>query len=213
MVDGDPIEEEQMTAAPLTAHDAIEHLIGRHDLTVDDVASLPEDLRYELVHGRLVLTPSPMPTHQNIGAQIWAALLINRPSFGHVSLDQSIMLDGHNQRDPDVMAFREAGNRSPVAATDVLLVVEVVSPSSRVTDREDKFKDYAYAGIPSYWIVDPSGDRVTFTQFVLEHGGSYRRVLTTDEPVTVNEPWVVDLDPPLWTQERNRLNGVSSPGR
>ncbi|GIF10461.1 hypothetical protein [Actinoplanes teichomyceticus] len=44
-----------MTAAPHSNElDMIEHLLGRDDLTVDDIADLPEDLRYELIGGRLV---------------------------------------------------------------------------------------------------------------------------------------------------------------
>jgi hypothetical protein len=54
----DPVEEDSMTAAfRLAAPD----LIDRRDLTVDDVAHLPDDLHYELIDGRLVLTPPPSP--------------------------------------------------------------------------------------------------------------------------------------------------------
>src|SRR4051795_1093350 len=146
MVGGDPDEEEPMTTAPhLTGFDVIEHLIGRDDLTVDDVADLPEDLRYELVHGRLVLTPSPLSIHQSISHMIHAALRESRPPDGYVSSDQSVKLDAHTERRPDVVAMRATGaHRSPVFAADVLLVVEVVSPSSGVVDHEEKVKDYAY---------------------------------------------------------------------
>lgn len=41
-------------------------------------------------------------------------------------------------------------------ASDARLVVEIVSPSSRRTDRVVKCDEYATAGIPHYWIVDLS---------------------------------------------------------
>jgi hypothetical protein len=41
MVNGDPIEEEPMAA--------VLSLSERQDFTVDDLAGLPEDLRYELL--------------------------------------------------------------------------------------------------------------------------------------------------------------------
>lgn len=207
MVNGDPFEEEPMTAAPhLAALDGFEHLLGRDDLTVDDVAGLPEDLNYELVHGRLVVSPSALLIHQTIIFLINAALRSNCPRDRVIGHDQSVMLDPHTERRPDVVAVRKTGaRRSPIAVADVFLAVEVLSPSSRMIDGEDKMKDYAYAGIPSYWIVDAMADRVTFSEFHLGSDRAYRHVRTTDQPVTVDLPWAVALDPPQWTSERDSI--------
>ncbi len=38
---------------------------------------------------------------------------------------------------------------------DLLLAVEVLSPSSRRRDVGDKLTAYRDAGVPSYWVVDP----------------------------------------------------------
>jgi Uma2 family endonuclease len=92
----------------------------------------------------------------------------------------------------------------------VLLVVEVLSASTRKHDLEFKRKQYASVGIPSYWIVDPLVDRVTFTQLLLAGGGVYAEVLQTDELVTVHEPWEVTLDLPAWTGRRDRIRERSS---
>ncbi len=35
------------------------------------------------------------------------------------------------------------------------MVVEIISPSSRQTDRVKKMALYARAGVPEYWIADP----------------------------------------------------------
>ncbi len=35
------------------------------------------------------------------------------------------------------------------------LVVEVLSPATRETDRGEKFFEYAKAGVSEYWLVDP----------------------------------------------------------
>jgi hypothetical protein len=45
----------------------------KQDWTVDDLASLPKDLRYELIDGRLIL-PSPTGFHQILGVEIVLAL-------------------------------------------------------------------------------------------------------------------------------------------
>lgn len=41
-----------------------------------------------------------------------------------------------------------------LGASDVILLIEIISPSSRKMDRVLKRDEYAEAGIPRYWIVD-----------------------------------------------------------
>lgn len=210
MVSIDPIEEESMTAA---LHLVDPSLIDRRDLTVDDMAGLPDELRYELIDGGLVLTPAALPIHQNIGSSVHLALKAECPRSHYVSLDQSVLLGPHNERRPDVMALRVQGaSRSPVLVSDVCLVVEIVSRSSRSIDYEAKMKDYAYARIPAYWIIDPLAERVTFAEFLLGPDDSYHCNVRTDERVTLQQPWRVMLDPPAWTEERDWLEENARPG-
>ena len=201
---GDPNEEEPMIAAP--------YLPDKRDWTVDDVASLPEDLHYELIDGRLVLTPSPLPFHQFIGLEVSHALRDRCPADVFITVDQSVLIDHHNEPRPDVVLLREEGaDRTPVLAADVLLAVEIISPESSIRDRRDKMKIYADAGIPAYWIIDPLGERVTFTECVLSEGGPYHEHVQTDGLVTIDRPWEVTLDLPAWTRRRDRLREVARP--
>ena len=48
------------------------------------------------------------------------------------------------------------------------LVVEIVSPESAGRDRGDKFYEYARAGVPEYWLLDPEMEWAEFYQ--LEKG-------------------------------------------
>ena len=181
-------------------------LIGRQDLTVDDVANLPEDLRYELVDGRLVLSPTPKPIHQSIGVDVAAAFKVNRPAGIVVSTDQSVMFDSHNERCPDVaLIHQEGADFTPVLASDVLLAVEIISPSSQVIDRVDKMKVYADGGISIYWIIDLLAERVTLTEFLLSPDGDYRQQETTGDLVMMVRPWKVTVDLPSFTQERDSI--------
>ncbi|WP_425315232.1 Uma2 family endonuclease [Tsukamurella pseudospumae] len=41
-----------------------------------------------------------------------------------------------------------------VAADEVIIVVEILAPGTRLLDRVTKRSEYATAGIPHYWIVD-----------------------------------------------------------
>jgi Uma2 family endonuclease len=42
------------------------------------------------------------------------------------------------------------------------LVVEVISPGSRGTDRGDKFDEYEKGGVKEYWLIDPERDSAEF---------------------------------------------------
>ncbi|MDR6325573.1 Uma2 family endonuclease [Actinoplanes couchii] len=195
-----------MTAALTFATPDLADLLKRRDLTVDDVAHLPEDLHYELIDGRLVLSPSAMPLHNWIGQRVATACEVNQPPGVIISTDQSVMLDSHNERRPDVVAiFDEGAGVSPVLVTDVLFAFEIISPSSKSVDRKDKRKVYATARISRYWVIDPLAERVSLTGFVLGPDGQYRQTVHTDEPLTIEEPWKITLDPSAWTDRRDRL--------
>jgi Uma2 family endonuclease len=49
-----------------------------------------------------------------------------------------------------------------------LLVVEVVSPSTKMDDYRSKQSEYSVLNIPEYWIVDPLEEKVIIGQ--LDHG-------------------------------------------
>jgi Uma2 family endonuclease len=188
------------------------HLPDKRDWTVDDVASLPEDLHYELINGRLVLSPSPLPFHQYLGNEILYSLRERLPRQFFLATDQSVLVDSGNEPRPDVVVmWRRGATRTPVLAADVLLAVEVVSPESAGRDRRDELKLYAEAGIPAYWIVDPLGRRITFTQFLLGPDGAYRRQLQAEGLVTIDQPWEVTLDLPEWARTRDELGADFTP--
>ncbi|WP_097318768.1 Uma2 family endonuclease [Paractinoplanes atraurantiacus] len=187
-------------------------LLERRDLTVDDLVDLPEDLHYELIDGRLVLTPSAVPLHQNISTYVLMAMHQYRPPDFYLSSDQSVWLDGRNERRPDVVVIPfSKGLRSPQRVEDVSLAVEVISPSSKIYDRKRKWDDYARAGIPLYWIIDPLAERVTFTEFALDADGQYRLQQESDQRVAIEKPWRITLDLPAWTRERDRLREADQP--
>ena len=54
------------------------------------------------------------------------------------------------------------------------LVMEVVSPDDPARDYETKRRDYAAAGVPEYWVVDPAMKQVLVLRLAgaayVEHG-------------------------------------------
>ncbi len=79
-------------------------------------------------------------------------------------------------REPDILVVlhehrhRFEENRLRGAAD---VVVEVISPDSVTRDRRDKLAEYATAGVPEYWVVDPREGRAIFELFVLDQDGYY----------------------------------------
>jgi Uma2 family endonuclease len=190
-------------------------LQAKQDWTVDDLASLPKDLRYELINGRLIL-PSPTPFHQFIGHRIVSALEVGWSEEFFISSDQSVVVSTSNGRysepRPDVVVIRaEGANRTPVTSADVLLAVEVVSPESTIRDRRDKAEIYAAEGIATYWVIDPLAPQITFSEFLLGDDGRYHRNLETDGLVTIDRPWETTLDLPEWTRRRDWLRAKARP--
>lgn len=138
-------------------------------LTVAEYAELGEwEPGYtELVEGRLVVSPSPVPDHNVAAIEMLKQLLPQLPDHLEVILDIDVDLalapagqPGFSRRPDLVVVERSARERvraegGLLRATEVVVIVEVLSPTSRRTDRVVKRGEYADAGIPHYWIVDP----------------------------------------------------------
>ena len=96
--------------------------------------------------------------------------------------------------EPDIMVIPRPG--APIARFEgvPLLVVEVLSPSTRSSDTVTKRDAYAHAGIPHYWIVDPDAPGVM--ALALE-GGAYveRGSASGSETLNVTEPFEVEVVP------------------
>lgn len=142
------------------------------------------DTRYELVNGELI----PMSLGTGRHGAIIRFLLLQFEQNLATSKEPLIVLPGliavrsprggrwDTCRIPDItvlsqeqweeMAEREAVinlNEAPP-----LLVVEVVSPSTKMDDYRSKQSEYSVLNIPEYWMVDPIEQKVIIGQ--LDHG-------------------------------------------
>ncbi|MEV6635505.1 Uma2 family endonuclease [Actinoplanes sp. NPDC051470] len=185
-------------------HPDVQDLLNRTDVTVAELARLPEDLRYELINGRLVLSPAAPTVHSIICRAIANAIDVGCPFDYAVGEERAVMVDEHTERRPDILVIEASASLdSLIHHTDVLLAVEVVSPSSISRDWKIKRKQYAVSGIPSYWIVDLYTEQISFTQFLLGDNNVYHRHTETTDVVTVDVPWEVTIDLPALTRRRN----------
>ena len=161
----------------------------------------PAGVRFELVDGELIVSPSPVSLHSHAVMKLSTLLdtYIEAHDLGRLFGELDTEFDPFNVRRPDMMfvAKEQSEKMDPHSAAssdDAELVIEVISPSSVRTDREIKFQQYAKAGIRYYWIVDPQ--RRTFEAYVLA-GKSYRVHVKGSGNAVVHAKPFVDLAIPL----------------
>jgi Uma2 family endonuclease len=176
----------------------------KQDWTVDDLTSLPKDLRYELIDGRLIL-PSPTYFHQEVAAELRSMLLPSCPPGYRPVLDMSLEVDRRNEPRPDVVVLpMTMAMRTPIPVEHALVLVEVVSPSSHIRDWHTKAKIFAKARVASYWIVDPSFDGgVVLTEFRIGEDGRYELITSTNKVFETDAPFPVTINVPALTAFRD----------
>jgi Uma2 family endonuclease len=129
--------------------------------TYADYVLLPEGAPYQLIGGKLVMTPVPTTYHQIISMRLELkfANFVNEKNLGLV-LDAPIdVYFGEKETyQPDIIfidrdRFHIIESAMINGAPD--LVVEILSPSTGYYDLKKKARTYARHGVREYWIADP----------------------------------------------------------
>ena len=138
----------------------------RVKLTYADYANAPDEARYELLDGELVVIPSPNRLHQdsllNLGVDL--KLLMRRAALGEVfAAPFDVVLSNTDVIQPDIMFV---SNERAHIITDANirgapdLVIEILSPSTAERDRIFKRDLYARHRVKEYWMVDTELRRI-----------------------------------------------------
>ena len=171
-------------------------LTASEGLTIADLEAMPDDgHRYELLGGSIVVNAAPTPRHQLASGVLYDLLRAGCPP-GHAVLYAPVDLDlpGEQRVEPDLVVVPHASIGAERLSLPVLLVVELVSPSTRVWDTVAKREAYAEAGIGHYWLVDTRQGRERFTALSLRAGArEYRVVADSDTAIDVSEPIAVSV--------------------
>lgn len=143
--------------------------------TIDDIYSLPEGNRAELIDGQIYYMAPPSRKHQDIAGELFGtirefiksnggscrpyiapfAVFLNENDKNYVEPDISVICDPHKLHD-----------NGCIGAPD--WIIEIVSSSSRRMDYFTKLFKYRTAGVREYWIVDPDQKRITVYDFESE---------------------------------------------
>lgn len=137
--------------------------------SVEDYLSLDGPYLLEYVDGCLQVLPMPDSIHQAIAIIVTNLLL----AYSKQDIDARtkiapfpVYLNDKKYREPDVCFMRgiNAHRRNKKFWIGADLVVEVISESNRDHDFQTKMQDYAAAGIPEYWIIDPEQNTIQIFQ-------------------------------------------------
>ena len=169
---------------------------ARIKFTYEDYCNAPEDKRYELHDGDLVVVPSPKEQHQTTTLDLAAEIrqFARRTGIGRAFVAPfDIVFSNHDVVQPDVI-YVSNERRGIITADNIQgapdLVIEVLSPSTAHRDRTFKRALYARHGVREFWLVDTD----THTIEVLLLGeGRYNTVSTYSAGETLTSPTLADF--------------------
>jgi Uma2 family endonuclease len=162
----------------------------------------PEGCRYELIGGEVVAMAPERSGHALAKAHLWRRLTEAVEAAGlpcDVYPDgMTVAVDAESAYEPDVLI--RCGPRLPddaVKVVDPVVVVEVLSPSTRARDGGKKLIDYFRLPSVQHYLMVRVEDRV-----IIHHARSADDTILTrivrDGPIRLDPPGVVvaDLFPP-----------------
>lgn len=172
-----------------------------------------DDTLAEWVDGRVVITSPASARHQfltNFLENILAPYTTIH-DLGLILTAPFQMKLAHSGREPDVLFVAKAHHdrlRETRVEGPADLVIEIVSPESRVRDHGEKFYEYSEGGVPEYWLLDYEFEQAEFYQLDTQEryqftapdaDGVYRSKALPGFWLRVNWLWRQPLPDPVQT--------------
>ena len=167
--------------------------------TIEDIYSLPEGTRAELIDGRIYYMAPPSGTHQKISmflsysitdyirqkhgsCEVYAApyaVFLNKDDINYVEPDISVICDPSKLDDKGCRGAPD-------------WIIEIISPCTQSMDYGTKLFKYHTAGVREYWIVNPAKKIVSVFDLENEQQSG---VYSFDEeiPVTIYPGFAIKL--------------------
>lgn len=167
--------------------------------TIEDIYTLPDGERAELIDGKIYYMAPPNTNHQRlvhffdreIGNYIKShegecevfpapfAVFLNKNDSNYVEPDISVICDKNKITD-------KGCNGAPD------WIIEIVSSSSRKMDYYKKLFKYRTADVREYWVVDPDKKVVTVYDFEQDNMEEYS--FGMDIPVSIYEGFTLKVE-------------------
>ncbi|RNL60435.1 Uma2 family endonuclease [Nocardioides marmoriginsengisoli] len=171
-----------------------EPALQRFRMSWEEYLDLPEKPKAEWVDGEVVVTPPVSADHGYAVLGLGSVLRSALPSLSVVT-EVGVRLPRNRLRAPDLMVLDRWPEQKWVTLAPVL-VVEVLSPSTRSEDTVRKSAEYAEGRVGQYWMLDP--DLRALDVYVNRDGGwDLLLHLDDDDPVgdvVVGDHGTVQLD-------------------
>ena len=170
-------------------------------LTYEDYKNTPEDERYELLDGELVMSEAPRIVHQRSNVKLVSRMerFVDEGDLGEVfHAPTDVFLSDTAVVQPDLLFVSK--ERAHIITEQNIqgapdLVVEILSPSTANRDWTVKRELYARHGVKELWIVDPDA-KILWTMLLRD--GDFRDMGVYGEGQTVTstmlQGFTVDMD-------------------
>lgn len=166
-------------------------------LTLDEYLALPEDARAEIVDGVLRPMTRTNKLHRMVQRRLATLIETQKKPELRVAEEEIVVFEVKppTARIPDVVLFKAErdpdGLTNSTPTSEVLLAVEIVSPTTATADRFEKPAEYARNGIPSFWRIELEPDIMIHVHELAgdtyrEWRRFHRRSVVTDP----NLPWI-----------------------
>lgn len=160
---------------------------ARRWVSFEEFMSATADRFAEWVNGAVIEFMPASDTHQGLLNFLnhLINLYVKLTGMGIVRLAPYAMrVSPRSVREPDLLflATENAARRTEKLLTGPAdLVVEIVSNDSVRRDRDEKYHEYAAAGVREYWVIDPRDGRRRADFFRLVAEGRYELFATEDD--------------------------------
>lgn len=148
------------------------------------------EARYEVVDGTVLVSPPDRFAHADrVGGVLSALRAAAPPALSVVGPSYPVSYDPTAPEDfvlPDVLVARTDDCGDDGIRVAPLLVVEVLSRSTRRRDHGEKREIYAQLGVPHYWLVDPERHAATVLRLATD---GYQQALAAVGELLVDEPF------------------------
>lgn len=182
---------------------ALDYQYGGKKVSYEEFMEIYEksDLRMEFINGEIVLLRSPSVVHQEISGNLHVEfkeyLKEKQCKVFYAPFDVHFRKEGF--KDPDVMQpdlivacdVAETTDEKDRYMGTPVLVVEILSPSTRSKDMVDKLNTFMLSGVKEFWLVDPDQETILvygFKDLDVDHFKTYRK------QDTVRSYWFSDLE-------------------
>ena len=139
----------------------------RRKFTYEDYRNTPDDIRYELHDGELIIVTSPSKVHQRLVLKLGSLLaaFVATGNLGEIFIAPfDVFFTNTNVVQPDILFISR--EREHIAMDNKVqgapdLVVEILSPSTAGRDRTFKRTLYERHGVKEYWMVDTDAKNIS----------------------------------------------------